>query len=57
MIVRTHLAGICEKHDVSEAVFLRNDSHSLQAAYRRAGCNFRGEEDRNRTAAEHVSEK
>ena len=43
VIAQKFLAEVYEKHDVSEAVFLVDRSHSLQAACNRAGCDFRYE--------------
>jgi len=37
------LAGLSEKYDVADAVFLIADAHSLQAACHHAGCDFKGE--------------
>jgi len=37
------LAGLSEKYDVADAVFLIDDAHSLQAACHHAGCDFKGE--------------
>jgi len=54
VIAQTFLAEIDEKHDVSEAVFLVDDSHSLQAACHRAGYDFRYEKHGNRNAVECV---
>jgi len=41
VIAQTFLAEIDEKHDISDAVFLVDGSHSLQAACHRAGYDFR----------------
>ncbi len=54
IISQTVLAEIDEKHDVSEAVFLVDGSHSLQAACHRAGYDFRYEKHGNRNAVERV---
>jgi transposase-like protein len=54
VIAQTFLAEIEEKHDVSEAVFLVDGSHSLQAACHRRGYNFRYEKHGNRNAVERV---
>src|SRR6056297_2092030 len=54
VIAQTFLAEIDEKHDVSEAVFLVDGSHSLQAACHRGGYDFRCEKHGNRNAVERV---
>jgi len=54
VIAQTFLAEIDEKHDVSEAVFLINGAHSLQAACHRAGYGSRYEKHGNRNAVERV---
>jgi transposase-like protein len=45
---------LSEKHDVSDAVFLVDGSHSLQAACQRHGFDFRYEKHGNRNSVEHV---
>ena len=57
VIAQTFLAEIDEKHDVSEAVFLVDGSHSLQAACHRVGYDFRYEKHGNRNAVERVFRK
>ena len=54
VIDQTFLTEISEKHDVSDAVFLVDGSHSLQAACHRAGYNFRYEKHGNRNAVKRV---
>ena len=54
VIAQTFLAEIDQKHDVSEAVFLIDGSHSLQAACHRGGYDFRYEKHGNRNAVERV---
>src|SRR6056297_1300833 len=54
MIAQTFLAKIDEKHDVSDAVFLVDGSHSLQDACQRHGLDFRYEKHGNRNAVERV---
>jgi len=54
VIAQAFLAEIDEKHDVSEAVFLVDGSHSLQAACHQAGYDFRYEKHGNRNAVERV---
>jgi len=54
VIAQTVLTEISEKHDVSDAVFLVDGSHSLQAACHRAGYNFRYEKHGNRNAVKRV---
>ena len=54
IIAQTFLAKIDEKHEISEAVFLVDGSHSLQAACHRAGYDFRYEKHGNRNAVERV---
>jgi transposase-like protein len=54
VIAQTVLAEIEEKHDASEAVFLVDDSHSLQAACHQGGYDFRYEKHGNRNTVERV---
>ncbi len=54
VIAQTYLVKVSEKHDVSEAVFLIDGSHSLQAACQRAGYDFRYEKHGNRNAVERI---
>jgi transposase-like protein len=54
VIAQKFLAEVDEKHDVSESVFLVDDSHSLQAACHREGHDFRYEKHGNRNAVERV---
>jgi transposase-like protein len=54
IIAQTFLADLNEKHNVSEAVFLIDGSHSLQAACHRAGYNYKYEKHGNRNAAERI---
>jgi len=47
------LAEIKEKHDIADAVFLVDGSHSLQDACHRHGFDFRYEKHGNRNSAEN----
>jgi transposase-like protein len=53
-LAEAFLAELSEKHDVDDAVFLVDGSHSLQAACHRAGYDFRYEKHGNRNAVERV---
>ena len=54
VIAQTFLAEIDEKHDISEAVFLVDGSHLLQAACHGAGYDFKYEKHRNQNAVERM---
>jgi transposase-like protein len=54
VLAHSFLTELSEKHDVSDAVFLVDGSHSLQAACQRHGFDFRYEKHRNRNAVERV---
>ncbi len=54
VLAQTFLAEIDEKHDVSEAVFLIDCSHSLQVACNRGSYDFRYEKHGSRNDVEHV---
>ena len=53
-IAREFLTDLAEKHDVSDAVFLVDGSHSLQAACQRHGFDFRYEKHGHRNAVERI---
>jgi putative transposase len=54
VIARTFFAELREKHDVDEAVFLVDGSHSVQHACRRHGVDCRYERHGNRNSVERV---
>jgi len=54
VLARSVLTELREKHDVSDAVFLVDGSHSLQDACHRHGFDFRYEKRGNRNAVERV---
>ena len=54
VLAHSFLTELTEKHDVSDAVFLVDGSHSLQAACHRQGFDFRYEKHGNRNAVERV---
>jgi transposase-like protein len=54
VLAQSFLRGLSEKHDVSDAVFLVDGSHSLQTACQRHGVDFRYENHGNRNAVERV---
>lgn len=54
VLARSFLTELSEKHDVSDAVFLVDGSHSLQNACQRHGFDFRYEKHGNRNAVERV---
>ncbi|MCD2200481.1 IS6 family transposase [Halobacterium sp. KA-4] len=54
VLAHSFLAELSEKHDVEDAVFLVNGSHSLQDACHRHGYDFRYEKHGNRNAVERV---
>ena len=54
VLAQTFFAELREKHDVSDAVFLVDGSHSLQAACQRHGYDFRYEKHGNRNAVERI---
>ena len=54
VLAHSFLTELSEKHDVSDAVFLVDGSHSLQAACQRHGYEFRYEQHGNRNTVERV---
>ena len=54
VLAHSFLTELSEKHDVDNAVFLVDGSHSLQAACHRYGYDFRYEKHGNRNAVERV---
>ena len=54
VLAHSFLTELSEKHDVDDAVFLVDGSHSLQDACRRHGFDFRYEKHGNRNAVERV---
>ncbi|MCD2205114.1 IS6 family transposase [Halobacterium sp. KA-6] len=54
VLAHSFLTELSEKHDVSDAMFLVDGSHSLQDACQRHGFNFRYEKHGNRNAVESV---
>jgi len=54
IIAQTFFAELREKHDVDNAVFLIDGSHSLKDACRRHGLDFRYEKHGNRNSVERV---
>ena len=54
VIAQTFFAKLREKHDVDDAVFLIDGSHSLKDACRRHSLDFRYEKHGNRNSAERV---
>ena len=54
VLAHSFLAEVSEKHDVDDAVFLVDGSHSLQDACQRHGFDFRYEKHGNRNAVERV---
>jgi len=54
VLAHSFLTELSEKHDVSDAVFLVDGSHSLQNACQRHGFDFRYEKHGNRNAVERV---
>ncbi|MCD2201576.1 IS6 family transposase [Halobacterium sp. KA-4] len=54
VLAHSFLTELSEKHDVSDAVFLVDGSHSLQDACHRHGFDFRYEKHGNRNAVERV---
>ncbi|SIS21030.1 IS6 family transposase [Natronorubrum thiooxidans] len=54
VLAHSFLTELSEKHDVSDAVFLVDGSHSLQDACQRHGFDFRYEKYGNRNAVERV---
>ncbi len=54
VLAHSFLAEIREKHDIDDAVFLVDGSHSLQDACHRHGLDFRYEKHGNRNAVERV---
>ncbi len=54
VLAQSFLIEIAEKHDVDDAVFLVDGSHSLQHACRRHGFDFRYEQHGNRNSVERI---
>jgi len=54
VLAHSFLTELSEKHDVDDAVFLVDGSHSLQDACQRHGFDFRYEKHGNRNAVERV---
>ncbi|MGM0717413.1 MAG: IS6 family transposase [Halobacteriota archaeon] len=54
VFAHSFLTELSEKHDVSDAVFLVDGSHSLQAACQRPGFDFSYEKHGNRNSVERV---
>ena len=54
VFAHSFLTELSEKHDVSDAVFLVDGSHSLQDACQRHGFDFKYEKHGNRNAVERV---
>ncbi|MXR19075.1 IS6 family transposase [Halobacterium bonnevillei] len=54
VLAHSFLTELAEKHDVSDAVFLVDGSHSLQNACQRHGFDFRYEKHGNRNAVERI---
>jgi len=54
VFAHSFLTELSEKHDVSDAMFLVDGSHSLQAACQRHGFDFRYEKHGNRNSVERV---
>jgi len=54
VLAHSFLSELSEKHDVDDAVFLVDGSHSLQDACQRHGFDFRYEKHGNRNAVERV---
>jgi transposase-like protein len=54
VFAHSFLTELSEKHDVSDAVFLVDGSHSLQDVCHRHGFDFRYEKHGNRNAVEHI---
>jgi len=54
VLAQTFFAELREKHDVSDAVFLIDGSHSLKDACHRHGLDFRYEKHGNRNSVERV---
>ena len=54
VLAHSFLAELSKKHDVDDAVFLVDGSHSLQAACHRQGYDFRYEKHGNRNDVERV---
>ena len=57
VLAQTFFAELREKHDVENAVFLIDGSHSLKDACRRHGLDFRYEKHGNRNSVERVFQK
>ncbi|CCQ35713.1 ISH14-type transposase ISNamo10 [Natronomonas moolapensis 8.8.11] len=54
VLAHSFLTELSEKHDISDAVFLVDGSHSLQDACQRHGLDFRYEKHGNRNSVEHI---
>ena len=54
VLAHSFLTELDEKHDISDAVFLVDGSHSLQDACHRHGLDFRYEKHGNRNAVERI---
>ncbi|RZV06654.1 transposase-like protein [Natrinema hispanicum] len=54
VLAHSFLTELSEKHDIDDAVFLIDGSHSLQDACQRHGLDFRYEKHGNRNAVERV---
>jgi len=54
VLAQSFLTELSEKHEVSDAVFLVDGSHSLQDACQRHGFDFRYEKHGNRNVVERV---
>ncbi|WP_138006491.1 IS6 family transposase [Halalkalirubrum salinum] len=54
VLAHSFLTELSEKHDVSDAVFLVDGSHSLQDACQRNGFDFRYEKHGNRNSVERI---
>ena len=54
VLAHSFLTELSEKHDISDAVFLIDGSHSLRDACQRHDFDFRYEKHRNRNAVERV---
>ena len=54
VIAHAFFAELCEKHDVDDAAFLIDGSHSLKDACRRHSLDFRYEKHGNRNSVERV---
>jgi transposase-like protein len=57
VLAQQFFAALREKHDVDDAVFLIDGSHSLKDACSRHGLDFRYERHGNRNSVERISRK